>query len=483
MSIGQSAALTRVSSRGSLLVGGAVLTGVMVGILAATHPALAVVALIGVVVAPISLLRPKLLIYVLALAVMAEFISVGGITIGRVLGPLALLAVIAYVARNRVSFGEERATLGFAAAYSLLAVASLLWTVSWSGTLSQAGSLVLSLVYMVAFALLVRSTGELRALFWVIVVYSVGLGIWWIYSSLAGIARSQNIAGDPNFFAMDQVVALTLAVALVGTTRSGAERLLLYLMMVVISSSVLASLSRGGALTLLVAVGLMILLPGSRLFRSPAKKIAFSLAVVLGLAVIWPIVGDTLNERLKQGLEQENLGSMRGDLWRAAIYAYGEHPITGIGYGAFKPTLFEWAIEAPGVRIDNFPPGSLQTGKPVHNVYLESLTELGPLGLLLFLGLLIATARSLRRTGRRSRARGDRFMLTVSRALLVALASYAVGSIFLPTVTSRTLWMIVGLSLALAEMVARNGESNSGPPAPDRLLSSRGIAGRTPATM
>jgi O-antigen ligase len=470
---GQSATLTRLSSRGSLLVGCAVLTGVMLGILAATHPILAAVALIAVVVTPISVLKPKLLIYVLALAVMGEFIAVGGVTIGRVLGPLALLAVIAHVTRNRVSIGQERATVGFAAAYCLLAVASLFWTVSWSGTLFQVGSLALSLVYMFAFAFLVRSHGELRGLFWVIVVYSVGFGMWWIVSFLSDIARSQNIAGDPNFFAMDQVVALTLAVALTGFTRSKGERLLLYVMMAVISASVLASLSRGGALTLLVAIALMILLPGSRLFRSPAKKVAFSLAVILGLAIILPLAGPTLNKRFSQGIRQENLGSMRGDLWLAAIHAYREHPLTGIGYGAFKPTLFEWAIEAPGVRIGNFPQGALQTGKPVHNVYLESLTELGPLGLLLFLGLLLATARSLRRTGRRARASGDRFMLTASRALLVALATFAVGSIFLPTVTSRTLWMIVGLSLALAEMPAGEGESKTGPPTHDRLQSSR----------
>ena len=31
-------------------------------------------------------------------------------------------------------------------------------------------------------------------------------------------------------------------------------------------------------------------------------------------------------------------------------------------------------------------------GEPVHNAYLETLAELGPLGLLLFLGILISTA-------------------------------------------------------------------------------------------
>jgi len=104
-------------------------------------------------------------------------------------------------------------------------------------------------------------------------------------------------------------------------------------------------------------------------------------------------------------------------------------------------------------------------GEYVHDVYLGSLAELGPLGLLLFLGILAATARSLVRTGRRARAGGDAFVRSIASALLVSLVAYGVASVFLSSETSRILWMIIGLSLALPGMVAEDASSAPRPAA------------------
>jgi O-antigen ligase len=93
-------------------------------------------------------------------------------------------------------------------------------------------------------------------------------------------------------------------------------------------------------------------------------------------------------------------------------------------------------------------------GEFAHNAYLGSLAELGPLGLLLFVSILGATALSLRRTARRARAAGDSFLRSVGNAVLVGLLAFSASSLLLSTETSRALWMIVGLSLALPAMVA-----------------------------
>ena len=64
------------------------------------------------------------------------------------------------------------------------------------------------------------------------------------------------------------------------------------------------------------------------------------------------------------------------------------HPALGIGNGAFKPTMFQWVTQTSGVQIKFFSPPILVSGQPVHNAYLEILTELGPLGLAAFMGFL-----------------------------------------------------------------------------------------------
>ena len=93
-------------------------------------------------------------------------------------------------------------------------------------------------------------------------------------------------------------------------------------------------------------------------------------------------------------------------------------------------------------------------GQQVHNTYLESLVELGVPGLLLFLALLLAAARSLVRSARRARATGDRFVEGVATALLIGLAAFSVSSFTISTETSRVLWLLIGLSLALSAMTA-----------------------------
>lgn len=427
--------------------------GVVVGILSAKDPPIAVAVCLVAVAAPAAILKPKLVLYGLTVTVFTEFLTVGGVTVGRFAVPLALVAVIAELGQAPARLREGGLILAFAAAYTLLAVASLFWTRSSIGTVTQLGSLGIALVYAAAFAVLVRSERDLRIVFWIITACALVLGLYWIGSFALGVARSANSAGDPNFFAADQVVALPIILVLGSWTKSNGLRALLMLVAAVVAASVVASLSRGGALTLAVGGLLVVLLPGPMLFRTRARKATFIFVAAVGLALIIPVAGPALNQRFKKGLETSQVGGRRADLWLGAASAYARNPVLGIGYGAFKPTMFHWLISTPGVRLNLFSPGSLRSGQPVHNDYLESLTELGPLGLLFFLGMIWTTGLSFVRTARRAKRLGDQFIRAASTALVIGLVTFVAGSFFLPTETSRTLWVFVGLSLALPEVL------------------------------
>ncbi len=77
-------------------------------------------------------------------------------------------------------------------------------------------------------------------------------------------------------------------------------------------------------------------------------------------------------------------GSSRADYWRVAWHSYEEDPLLGAGAGTFSRT---WLADRP----------IAQPVRDAHSLYLETLAELGPIGLLL---LLTALAAPL--TGRRS---------------------------------------------------------------------------------
>ncbi len=100
-------------------------------------------------------------------------------------------------------------------------------------------------------------------------------------------------------------------------------------------------------------------------------------------------------------------GSGRWQFWGVALDAFEAQPLHGIGAGAYGDF---WNQHAPISRVTGY----------AHSLYLQQLGELGPLGLLLVLGvILIGPVGSL--------ARGTRGML-VSPQRAAAVAIVATGA-------------------------------------------------------
>jgi O-antigen ligase len=429
----------------------AVIVAAAVGALVPFKPTLAVAALVAVVAVPAAVIRPRLIPHVLVVAIFAEAITIGGVTIGRLVAPLALVAVISQAFAAPLRLRGTGLTLGFVVAYAMLALASLTWTVDAGATVETLGSLGVSLVYMAAFATLVRTRQDLRALMWTMLASSVVLGLLWITQFTSGVDRRFSEVGDPNFFAALQVLVLPLIVVLASTQASAGRRALLYLAIAVVAASVISTLSRGGFALLLIVVAVLALLPARALFSSHREKAVFFTAAAVGLAILLPMAWGPLAQRFDTGFEQSHVAGDRHDLWLAAIHGYATHPITGLGYGGFEATSFQLLRSTPGVNLAAHM-RFRDRGEFAHNAYLGSLAELGPLGLVFFVGVLGATAISLRRATRRARAARDASLRSVANALLLGLLALAAFSVLLSTETSRSLWMLVGLSLALTRI-------------------------------
>jgi len=288
---------------------------------------------------------------------------------------------------------------------------------------------------------------------WLTAIGSGILGLWWADSFHHGTFRGANIAGDPNFYSALQVVALPLILALAAWSRP-LPRLVLYGIAAVAAVSIPASLSRGGMVALLVVVLLVAASPARGLFGTIRQKLAVYAGVAVIMAAVVAYAGDDLANRFALLASDPSGGAGRADLALAAAHGFSEHPVAGLGYGGFVTSSFALLRDTPGVfllahlRYQDYP------GQQVHNTYLESLVELGVPGLLLFLALLLAAARSLVRSARRARATGDRFVEGVATALLIGLAAFSVSSFTISTETSRVLWLLIGLSLALSAMTA-----------------------------
>ena len=140
--------------------------------------------------------------------------------------------------------------------------------------------------------------------------------------------------------------------------------------------------------TYIPAVGLAILLTASRgsfvatmpaflfvllsltWFKLRVRVLLFVL-LVGSFLVIQPLVPHYSIERLATTGSSVAEGDLTGrvEIWHQGWAALSEHPLLGVGSGAFR--------------------SAVESGKVAHNVFVSILVEVGPLGLLLFVTLLV----------------------------------------------------------------------------------------------
>ena len=113
----------------------------------------------------------------------------------------------------------------------------------------------------------------------------------------------------------------------------------------------------------------------------------------MGVAIFAPATfwerTDTLEE-----FEQDQSALGRVYAWHVASAVNLDHPLRGVGGGAFREA---WAFYAP--------PEVREHALVAHNIFLDTLGELGWVGFFLFLAFAGSTTGAVFRAGRRS---GDR---------------------------------------------------------------------------
>jgi O-antigen ligase len=453
MAMSQRVAQARTSSSVAF-VAVALLVAGGIGVLAAQGPTLAIAFFVAVIAVPTAVFRPKVMAHVLVVLIFAQYVTVHGITVQRLAAPLALIAVASRAINDPMRLPGAARRLAWVGAYSAWALLSVTWTVSSSGTDQALASLGIAITFLLAFAVLVRTKEELTDMLWTVTACTAVLAVWWIVSYLAGVDRAHNKAGDPNFNAMLLTMAIPLILVLTRRAVSPLRRAGLYAVIALAGGGVVATLSRGGLLALAAVAVVIVALPARTFFHSRSQKGAFLAAGLIGLVILLALTWGALVSRFQENSNQLDRGSGRGDLWAAALHGYHEHPFTGIGYGAFLASSQELLASTPGVNLKHFLNFNRLGGQEVHSAYLGSLTELGPVGLALFVAILLGTMRSLMRTGARARSEGDEEAGVMASALAVSLLAFIVASAFLSSETSgRGLWMIIGLALVLPSAI------------------------------
>jgi O-antigen ligase len=254
----------------------------------------------------------------------------------------------------------------------------------------------------------------------------------------AAAGRLQVGITDPNYLAADIVAALALTAGLLGVRQARRWRPALLLAVPILLYGLVATQSRGGMVAALVAAAAAFVL-----LRAERRRIAGALVVAVVLLGVFLAAQPRALDRLTQ---DDTSGTGRTDIWNVALAVARDNPLLGVGTGNFVVVESRYAqevgfLERPGLIVD--------TPLVTHDVWLQALTENGPLGLLLLIGAFGGCIASSLIAGRRFARHGRPDLERLARTLAVGQIGSLAASTFIANGDDRVWWVLLALGPVL----------------------------------
>ena len=266
---------------------------------------------------------------------------------------------------------------------------------------------------------------------------------WQVYHNVYPGLRPGGVSGDCNYFAASALITLPIAYYF---WRSSTRVWIKVLCLSSLGLSLLAMMlgaSRGGFLGLLA--GLLMII-----WRSKARLRNVILSSLTVGPVVFLVPSSPLQRLLHPNYADKLGADIRIVLWRAGLRMIQEHPLFGIGLGNFMRMsgLYQDASAFYGTATEKMQGLAC-------NAFLELTAELGIIGLLVFVGILVATYVSLGRVRRQTAGGKSNLLNIAANSLQVALVSFSVSLVFLSGEYLKPFWMLVFLSMCLPALEAQ----------------------------
>jgi O-antigen ligase len=226
----------------------------------------------------------------------------------------------------------------------------------------------------------------------------------------------------------------------IGLGSKGGSRLFFFFIVIMAWTMSLLTGSRAGILGLVIAAGLFAVLtlqrqapPGPKKVVLKRRVITFSFVAILAAVVFSGLIishGDLFKSRtlvrLDAPLKKELVGFWdrpRGRLWTNALLMLKDYPLTGVGIGNYIIEVSNYSARH-GVPVVN--------SQSAENVLLQVGSELGIVGIFLFLWIVWELATQMRKTYAGFQAGdGDRFILIGALAGMIAFFTNSLAHTFI----------------------------------------------------
>jgi O-antigen ligase len=280
------------------------------------------------------------------------------------------------------------------------------------------------------------------------------MGLFGGGAEMARLSLERGLLSNPNYFALELLIALPLVVCL----YSGGGQFVVFRRVLAagLGGVILLALFKSGSRAGLYSLGVMVFLVILRV--SLIRKILIALAAVVLSVVIFTALPGYLRVRYFtfSGMEGAQIGSAlidgsaaastleRQHTLRQSLSITRTHPIFGVGLGNFSSYVNQVNRDS-GARQEPW----LGT----HNTYTQMSSEAGIPALLIFLGIIVVTWRSLTRLIRATRCDDRpkaRDINHTAHAMQVCLGTLCFFLAFIHLAYDVYPHMVIGLALAVA---------------------------------
>lgn len=245
-------------------------------------------------------------------------------------------------------------------------------------------------------------------------------------SDVQGRAVWNQLYSNPNDLGAMALLQLSMAAALMVSERKGWIRWATGAGMLLLPFLILLTQSRGVFLGLTVFIAISLTGQRRRLRLLVRLVVVGAVLMTVVPAGVWQRIGTLQHATSKETLDEvdggEGSARQRYEIWQVAFQIIRDHPITGVGLGAYKPNHERYALRA------QFNP-TAQGPRDTHSLYFNVLAETGYPGLMLYLGMLGSIIVAAERTRRRCKL----VLPDAARQLLIleaGLCGFLVASTF-----------------------------------------------------
>ncbi|MFZ5862718.1 MAG: putative O-glycosylation ligase, exosortase A system-associated [Nitrospirota bacterium] len=303
----------------------------------------------------------------------------------------------------------------------------------------------------------VDSLPKFKGLLYALIVIHVGVGLEGLQGFYTESDRADrkglkgtlsNFLGDTNDYSLAVNVIIPYAYFLGTAAQTRLARWSLFGCVGLLTVASMFTFSRGGFLTLLV-LSLHFVVKTRRRFGLMA------IGVVL-MVVVAAVVPQTYWDRIETigSFQEDNNAQSRFWAWKAGWNMAVDNPLLGMGPGNF----------VTGYRVKYKPPEARnRTLFTAHSVYFQIMGELGFVGLVLLIALIISSFKAQRAILAREPAEfGDpedaRFIRAAAHAAQASLLAFLVGGALLSAAYYPHLWFNAAFTLILTHIAKERAE-------------------------